>query len=153
MRRKSGQGRWGAVPWAGILAALGVAVCIAVYSTIDAAAVQIMDPVSYNVLILALMALFMTPLIFWQYGASKVWQTGRKEWKKFSLVGAFTVLTYMLVLIAYSQGHVSYAGALREVSVVFGAIMGWRFLGEKMGAVRIAGAVVIAAGIVIIASA
>jgi drug/metabolite transporter (DMT)-like permease len=37
------------------------------------------------------------------------------------------------------------------VSVVFGALAGWWFLKEKMGGVRVLGAIVIFAGILIIA--
>jgi drug/metabolite transporter (DMT)-like permease len=52
---------------------------------------------------------------------------------------------------AYSLAPLSYAGAVREVSVVFGAFAGWQFLGEKMGGMRLVGAAVIFAGILIIA--
>ena len=45
----------------------------------------------------------------------------------------------------------NYSEAIREVSVVLGAFAGWQFLGEKLGKARILGAVVIFAGIVMIA--
>jgi len=45
----------------------------------------------------------------------------------------------------------SYVGSIREVSIVFGALMGWHFLGEKFGLVRVIGAGLIFAGIVIFA--
>jgi uncharacterized membrane protein len=61
------------------------------------------------------------------------------------------IVTYGAVLFAYSMGRISYVGSIREVSIVFGALMGWRFLGEKFGLVRAIGAGIIFAGIVIIA--
>jgi drug/metabolite transporter (DMT)-like permease len=57
----------------------------------------------------------------------------------------------MLVLIAYSRAQVAYAGAVREISVVFAALVGWRWLGEPFGAHRTIGAFLIFTGIVIIA--
>jgi drug/metabolite transporter (DMT)-like permease len=40
--------------------------------------------------------------------------------------------------------------ALRETSVVFGALAGWRLLGEPLGGTRVAAAAVIAAGVVLL---
>jgi uncharacterized membrane protein len=45
----------------------------------------------------------------------------------------------------------SYSGAIREVSVVIGAFLGWIFLDEPMGSTRLIGSVVIFAGILTIA--
>jgi drug/metabolite transporter (DMT)-like permease len=45
---------------------------------------------------------------------------------------------------------VSYSGAIRETSVVIGAFLGWQFLGEKMGGMRVVGAIIIFAGILMI---
>ena len=39
------------------------------------------------------------------------------------------------------------SSAIREVSVVIGAFAGWKILGEKLGPLRIIGAVIIFAGI------
>jgi drug/metabolite transporter (DMT)-like permease len=63
------------------------------------------------------------------------------------------VIAYLLVLIALRRAPVSYVGAVREVSVVLGAIVGVRFLGERGGAVRVFASLLIFAGIVLIATA
>ena len=63
------------------------------------------------------------------------------------------LLSYMLVLESYALARVSYAGAVREISVVFAALMGWRWLGEDFGLVRTFGASIIFIGILIIALA
>jgi uncharacterized membrane protein len=47
--------------------------------------------------------------------------------------------------------RVSYAGAIREISVVFGAFLGWRILNEEFGYVRLLGSFFIFAGILVIA--
>jgi drug/metabolite transporter (DMT)-like permease len=61
------------------------------------------------------------------------------------------LLTYILVLQAYAISRVSYAGSVREVSIVFAALLGWRLLGERFGIARMIGAILITGGILIIA--
>ena len=68
-----------------------------------------------------------------------------------ALMGLLTFLAYSLVLTAYSMTQVSYAGAIREVSIVIAALAGWGLLGEGLGKVRVVGAAVVFAGILLIA--
>jgi drug/metabolite transporter (DMT)-like permease len=56
-------------------------------------------------------------------------------------------------LKAYTIARVSYAGSVREISVVFATFVGWRWLGESFGAIRLVGAMFIFAGILMIAFA
>jgi drug/metabolite transporter (DMT)-like permease len=63
---------------------------------------------------------------------------------------ALGVVAYLFALFSYRISPVSYSGAIREVSVVIGAFLGWRLLGETMGARRVLGAIVIFVGILII---
>ena len=62
------------------------------------------------------------------------------------------VLAYALALRAYHSAPVGYAGAIREMSVVMGALAGWRLLGEGFGPLRVAGSIVVFAGILMIAA-
>src|SRR5262249_61149302 len=62
------------------------------------------------------------------------------------------MFAYILVLQAYRIASVSYAGAIREISVVFGALAGWRWLGEGFGLPRTIGALLIFLGILVIAA-
>ena len=132
--------------------ALSVAVCISVYSVVDGAAVQHTAAVQYTVLVLALTALFFTPLAFLLRGRA-VLQPVRGQWGRVVVGGLLSVLTYILVLQAFSMARVSYGGAIREVSIVFAAFIGWRWLGEGLGAARIVGAALMFAGIMVIAVA
>jgi drug/metabolite transporter (DMT)-like permease len=68
------------------------------------------------------------------------------------VAGALTLLVYGLVLTAYTMAPLAYAGAIREVSVVFAALAGWLWLGESFGARRLAGAVTVFAGILVLAT-
>jgi drug/metabolite transporter (DMT)-like permease len=136
-----------------VIAALGVALCISVYSAIDGAAVQIAAPITYTVFEFIASALLMAPLMLRRYRPGAIAREWRANWPRIALVGLLMMLAYGLVLLAYSRGHVSYAGAIREVSVVFAALIGWRWLGEGFGRARLAGALLIFAGILAIALA
>jgi len=56
-----------------------------------------------------------------------------------------------MALFAYTFAPLSYSGAIREVSAVIGAFLGWRFLKEELGGVRVVGAVIVFAGVMVIA--
>ncbi len=133
--------------------ALGVACCISIYTAIDGAAVHHVSPLPYTVLVIALAALFITPAVVKRYGNDAIADEWRANWLRITLVGLFTLLAYMLALKAYTIARISYAGAVREISVVFAAFVGWRWLGESFGAIRLVGALFIFAGILVIAFA
>lgn len=135
----------------GLGAALLVALFISIYSAIDAAGVRLISPIVYGVLVLGLSAAFTSPIVLIRYGSSNVLSIGRTHWMRIVLVSLLMMLTYIIVLQAYAIARASYVGALREVSVVFAALVGWRWMGESFGAVRTSGALLIFAGIVLIA--
>jgi drug/metabolite transporter (DMT)-like permease len=135
----------------GVAAALGVACCISLYSAVDGAAVRLTEPLPYIVLVMSLTAILLTPAILARYGARAVVAEWRANWLRIVLVGIATMFAYIFVLLAYRIASVSYAGAIREISVVFGALAGWRWLGEGFGLPRTLGAVLIFLGILVIA--
>ena len=110
-------------------------------------------PVPYTILIFALSALLAAGPLFYLRGARAILAEGRRSWRRIPLVAVFSLVSYMLVLRAYSIAPVAYAGAVREVSVVLAALAGWRLLGEGFGLSRLLGALLVFAGIVLIAVA
>lgn len=141
-----------AFSWKGIVAALVAACCISFYSAIDGAAVRFVAPVPYTVLVLALSAVLSIPAVIARYPVREVWAEWQMNWWRIILVGLVLIVTYILVVYAYSIARVSYAGAIREVSVVFAAIAGWLWLRERFGVVRTIGAVLIFVGIIVISA-
>lgn len=137
----------------GLVLALGVACCISIYSAIDGAAVHRVAPLPYTVLVIALSGLLLTPAVLLRYGGQAIIAECRANWPRIILVGILSLLSYMLVLLSYSIAQVSYAGSIREISVVFAAFLGWRLLGEDFGVIRVIGAIFIFAGILVIAVA
>ncbi|HEX8072016.1 MAG TPA: DMT family transporter [Pyrinomonadaceae bacterium] len=136
-----------------IVIALGVALCISVYSAIDGAVVRSTPVLPYLALVMVLTALFVTPFLFAHYGVRQAVACWRAQRARIILVGILPSLPYLLVLKVYAVSGVSYAGALREVSIVFAALAGWLLLGEPFGAMRAAGSFLIFAGIIVIALA
>jgi drug/metabolite transporter (DMT)-like permease len=137
----------------GVAAALGVACCISIYSAIDGAAVRLVDPAPYTVLVLGIGATLLAPVMLARYGQRAVIAEWRANWFRIVMVGVGTLLAYILALHAYRLAGVSYAGAIREISVVFGALAGWRWLGEGFGVPRTVGSMLIFMGILVIAVA
>jgi drug/metabolite transporter (DMT)-like permease len=145
-----GRGAW--LPGPGVAAALGMAFFTSAYSLIDGVAVRRTLAAPYTVAVIALTALLLTPLILWRHGVRAAVATLRKEWLRVVVAGALTLLVYGLVLQAYTMARLAYAAAVREVSVVVAALAGWLLLGEPFGRRRLAGAVAVFSGIVILAT-
>ena len=72
------------------------------------------------------------------------------------LLGAWgTVVTAPVILspfllIVMRMMPVSYIAALREISVVFGALLGWRVLGEGFGGRRLWASLTVGAGLIVL---
>ena len=93
-------------------------------------------------------------LAFWPFVAGDRTRLGQ-VWHDFRPqilgAGALAPLAYILVLAALSFTAVSAVAPAREVSVLFGVLLGRRLLGEGGLARRLAGAAAIVAGIIAIA--
>ena len=57
----------------------------------------------------------------------------RTHWRPTVVIAVMTLAAYSLVLSAFQIAPVSYAGAAREIGIVFGALAGWLLLGERFG--------------------
>ncbi len=109
------------------------------------------DPLLYTYLALVITTLWLTPMTLLRVG----WQGLKRElaasrWAA-PLAGLTTLAAYALVLYAMQLGTpAGYAGAVREVGVVLGAGIGVWIFRESGGPVRVAGATLVAAGVVVI---
>jgi drug/metabolite transporter (DMT)-like permease len=134
----------------GTVAPFLIALCISGYSVIDGAAVKQAPPLPYTALGLGLSVVLMTPLVWTRYGWGTLKRVGQEHWWRITLIGLATFAAYGLTLTAYRLAHVSYVGAVREVSIVLAALVGWLWLGEPFGLTRTVGALVVAAGILVV---
>ena len=132
---------------AGTGQALATGAFIAAYTVWDAHAVGPLHqpPVVYFWGAEAIRAVIGAPLA---RGAATVWQANRRAVLG---VGTLSPLAYVLVLFALTRAPVSLVAPVRESSVVLGALLGVRVLGEGHLGRRIAAASAIAAGIAALA--
>ena len=135
----------------GVIVALCVALIISLYTLIDGTAVKNGPPLPY-----ALTMFLFVPVLTTAYNVRRFgWGQFVSAWRgpriPLILTAVLGVTAYLLALIAYSSAPLSYSGAIREVSVVIGAFLGWRFLEEPMGGTRVLGSFTIFVGILVIA--
>lgn len=135
-----------------IAAALLTASVIAAYSVIDAAGARIVgNAVQY----VCWITVFDGPLFMLLMLANRSGrQPDKLQWRYLLMAGiggGLSLLTYGLVVYAYTIAQVGAVTALRETSVIFGALGGMFFLGEPKSRARIIGALVIASGAAMIA--
>jgi drug/metabolite transporter (DMT)-like permease len=145
------QNRGGKPHLKGILTALSVALIISLYTFVDGTAVKSGPALPYGLFMFVMIPMVTTPYLTRRYG----WDSFVRVWKKnrsyLLLGGALGLMAYMLALFAYSFAPLSYSGAIREVSAVIGAFLGWQFLKERMGGVRVLGSSIVFAGVMMIA--
>ena len=126
-----------------------VACCIASYTLVDKHGVAHASPVAYLELISVFMAL--------AYGAGFVAARGTAParaafgWRPV-VAGIATFAAYALVLKALTIAPAAPVAAVRETSVLFGALLGWIVLHERVTGWRIAGVVLVTAGVMLVSS-
>lgn len=135
----------------GVVLALTVALTISLYTLIDGTAVKNGPLLPYALTMFMFVPILTTSYNLRRYG----WKQFASAWNGPRLplfgMGILGVVAYLLALLAYTLAPLSYSGAIREVSVVIGAFLGWQFLQEEMGALRVLGSIVIFVGILITA--
>jgi drug/metabolite transporter (DMT)-like permease len=85
-----------------------------------------------------------------RHGLAREWRRGRTGIVQ---VAILNVGAYLLILVALRSGSASYVVALRQVSIVFGVLLGWWFLGERITRRKWAGVALLAAGCGLVAFA
>jgi drug/metabolite transporter (DMT)-like permease len=119
----------------------------ATYTAVDKIGIAFVQPLVYIYLVLVVTAVIYTPIVFRRRTRASAAPVGQVL-----LAAATMPLAYALVLTAMRLGMpASYAGSLREMSVIVAAAIGVAFFGETITPVRIAGAGSIAACIALIA--
>ncbi len=135
----------------GVFAALSVALTISLYTFVDGFAVRKIPALPYGLFLFTLIPFFTTPYLIRKYGWASFARTWKSKREVLLASGVLGLAAYLLALRAYSFAPLSYSGAIREVSAVIGAFLGWKFLNEPMGGNRMAGAAVVFVGVLTIA--
>jgi drug/metabolite transporter (DMT)-like permease len=132
-------------------AALLTGLTIASYTIVDGLGVrQSHDPYAYAGLLFLLQGPVFPVVAVLRRPASQ-W----RDWPVVSrglLAGGLSLIAYGIVLWAQARAPLAEVAAIRETSVIFAAVIGMVVMNERFGVRRIAAAVVIAAGIVLISA-
>ena len=122
---------------------------IAGYSLVDKIGANIVHPPVYIYLMFVITLFLLTPCVF-----VKARRDLKKEWQinkiKILMVGFLDLFTYLMILFALQISKVSYVAAVREVSIVFSALIGIVLLQEKNAPQKLFGAVLISLGVFLI---
>lgn len=140
-------------PWRGdarpVIYAVGTAVFIAAYTLMDGMGVRRAgDPFSYIVWLMLLDGIPIIAFTAFVRRHQLIASIGG-NWRAGCTSGALQFGAYALVIWAMSVGAMASVSALRETSVIFAAIIGMVVLKERVGALRIAAAILVALGIVL----
>ena len=135
---------------AAFAAAVGTGLTIAAYTTVDGVGVRLSaSPAGYIGWLMVLESLCVP-----MFALARRRDVVLKQRPRVLLAGlgagALSVLAYGLVLWAKTQGALAPIAALRETSVIFGAIIGTLIFREPFGRTRIAATVLVVTGIVLL---
>jgi drug/metabolite transporter (DMT)-like permease len=132
------------------IAAVGTGLTIAAYTTVDGVGVRLSaSPVGYIGWLMLLQSLCV-PMFALVRRRDVVLKQPPRILLAGLAAGALSVLAYGLVLWAQTRGALAPIAALRETSVIFGAIIGALVFREPFGRTRIAATALVLAGIVLL---
>lgn len=133
-----------------ILMAVSAGVFIASYTVVDAKGVRASETVLQYILYLTVFQSIPIPALALIKRRLVFAEAIRNHWKVGVMGGVFYLTSYGLVLFALSLDAVAKVSALRETSVIIGAIIAALFFHERFGWRRMLSAFVIVCGIILI---
>ncbi len=133
--------------------ALLTGVLISAYTAVDKRGVAYFPPLAYIYFVLFVGWICLSvQWLFPNHRAALLAEiSNRKRLAAIVAAAVFGTAGYTLVLAAMRLSPASYVGAVREVSVVIGAWIGVRFMGEQGGSMRILASSLVTAGVLLIA--
>lgn len=144
----------GGVPGRAELPALAAAACtgvmIAGYTVLDGVGVRRSGSSAGYTAWLFLLDGLPVLLLAWKIRGRDLVREGRRHLRDATAAGILSVGAYGLVLWAQTRGQLAGIAALRESSIIFGAIIGAVFFHERFGRPRVIATVVVVAGIVLL---
>ena len=134
---------------AGVRWAMLTGLAISVYTVVDAAGVRSSGKaLAYSVTLAGLSAIGLVMLALRTRSLAEVVAPLRQRPAAVTVAAALNIGAYALVLFAATRAPVALVSAVRETSVVFGALAGVLLLHEPFARRRLAGAAAVAVGIV-----
>jgi len=116
--------------------ALLASASVSIHSVIDKVGLRYVEPLTYGYLTLLLILLSFTPYILLTKHRTHL----TAEWR----------VSKLGIGVAIRMSYVSYAGSVRSVNVIFGALLGALLLKEPYGAVRVLASSLVFVGVLLI---
>jgi drug/metabolite transporter (DMT)-like permease len=123
---------------------------IAAYTVLDGWSVKTLGitPIYFYAYCLSFRMLILAPLALQNInGVKSQWQS---NWRIIVAVGILSPLAYALVLFAMTLAPLSYVAPIRELSMMFAALLGAKLLMEDDAKLRIMGSCLMAVGVVVL---
>ncbi len=134
----------------GIYYGLITGVFVAAYTVIDGYAVKVIliSPMLIYYFCNFFQIAILVPTLWRHTGDTiRLWKA---QWKYALVVAGVSPLSYILVLLAMQSAPLSHVAPAREVSMLFAALIGGHLLGEGDRMIRLLGAVMIGAGVIVL---
>ncbi|MGC0317552.1 EamA family transporter [Kitasatospora acidiphila] len=129
-----------------LMLALATGAIITTYTVLDGVGVRLTgNSISYAAWIFVVYGA-LAPVVYVAARGRLVVRGRGPEVRVAALAGAGQLATYAMVVWAYRLSPLGPVSALRETSVVFATLIGWRFMGEKLTAARLGACAAIAMG-------
>jgi len=141
----------GGIGRAALIAAVGTGLTIAAYTTVDGLGVRLSgSSVAYIGWLMLLESLCVPAWALARRRHELLSETSRRVLGSGLLAGGLSVLAYGLVLWAQTRGDLAPIAALRETSVIFGAVIGTVVFREPFGRWRIAATLLVVTGVLLL---
>jgi drug/metabolite transporter (DMT)-like permease len=126
--------------------ALLTSLTITIYTIVDGSGARVSgDPVSYTLWLFVLSALIVGSYGYVRLG-SQLFSAARTHWPITAMGSALSVAAYVIAIWAMTVAPIALVAALRETSVLFGALFATLILREPWIAARIVSAVMVLGG-------
>jgi drug/metabolite transporter (DMT)-like permease len=147
----AGRGGGSGLGRAALLAAVGTGLTIAAYTTVDGLGVRLSgSSVAYIGWLMLVESLCVPAWALARRRHELLSGTSRRVLWSGLLAGGLSVLAYGLVLWAQTRGDLAPIAALRETSVIFGAVIGTVVFREPFGRWRIAATLLVVIGVLLL---
>jgi drug/metabolite transporter (DMT)-like permease len=136
-----------------VLTAVGTGVTIAAYTVVDGVGVRASHaPLSYGAALFGLQSLAVPVALAAVRGVRPALRSMRHHAGIGVVGGLLTMAAYLIVLWAQTRAALATVAAAREVSIVFGAVIGAVVLRERLGTIRVVAAALVLTGIALLAT-
>lgn len=130
--------------------ALLTAVCVAAYSVVDGLGARLSGNVNGYMVWMEIASFPLLFLYTYKKHGNKLLSSLRVNFKYYWFGGAMALAGYWIVVWAMTQAPIVLVSALRETSIIIGALIGAYYFKEPSGARRIFAAIIVCCSVVIL---